>query len=203
MDDNFSVRQLDIIKELSTISAGRAAMALAELLDTKVDITVPQATVVPVENISGLLGSPERPFFVLDIHLSGEVLGRIFLLFSPDDAKVITSLLLGKTQEEIKFDDPMVQSSLMECSNILVGSYIMVLAEMTGLHIMFSTPSMAMDMLGAILDFIFIQIAQVSDQTFFIKTELKVKEKNLEGMLLFFPDVDSFKKIFAALKIDQ
>ncbi len=53
------------------------------------------------------------------------------------------------------------------------------------------------------MDFIFIQIAQQSDQTFFIKTELKVKKKNLEGVLLFFPDVDSFKKIFAALKIDK
>jgi len=202
MDDNFSSKQLDIIRELSTISAGRAAMALADLLGTKVDITVPQATVVPLDNISGLLGSPERPFFVLDIHLSGDILGRLFLLFSPEDAKVITSLLLGKAREEIMFDDPMVQSALMESSNILAGSYMMVLAEMTGLQIMFSTPSLAMDMLGAILDFIFIQVAEQSDQTFFVKTELKVKEKNLEGMLLFFPDIDSFKKIFAALKID-
>jgi chemotaxis protein CheC len=202
MDEKFSIRQLDIIKELGTIGAGRAATALADLIDIKVDISVPQATVVPLENISSMLGPPENPFFVLDIHLAGDIAGRIFLLFSPDDTKIITGMLLKKQPEEIKFDDPMVQSSLMECSNILSGSYITVLAEMTGLNIIFSTPSLAMDMLGAILDFIFIQIAQESDQTFFIKTELKVKEKNLEGILLFFPDTQSFTKIFEALKID-
>jgi len=110
---------------------------------------------------------------------------------------------LGKDPSEINFDDAMVKSSLMECTNILSGSYITALVEMTNLRIIPSVPHLAMDMVGAILDFVFIQIAQYSEQAFFIKTDLKINEMNLEGLFLLFPDVESIEKIFSALKINK
>jgi chemotaxis protein CheC len=145
----------------------------------------------------------DKPFFVLDSQLEGEVTGRILLLFSPEDARGISSLLLGKDPSEINFDDVMVKSSLMECTNILSGSYITALVEMTNLRIISSVPHLAMDMVGAILDFVFIQIAQYSEQAFFIKTDLKINKMNLEGLFLLFPDVESIEKIFSALKINK
>ena len=199
MDRKLSLTQLDALKEAGTIGAGRAATALADLISKKVQITVPQVNLIPIENISTLLTARDRTFFVIDMEITGDISGRIFLLFSPQDAKLLANNLLGKPQEEIDLKDEMLQSSIKECANILCGSYISALADMTNLNMLISSPSLALDMVGAILDFIFIQIAQYSEEALIIKTDLKVSDVNLEGLFLFFPSSDSLKRIFESL----
>src|SRR3989338_6002761 len=148
MDRKLSLTQLDALKEAGTIGAGRAATALADLISKKVQITVPQVNLIPIENISTLLTARDRTFFVIDMEITG---------------------------------------------------YISALADMTNLNMLISSPSLALDMVGAILDFIFIQIAQYSEEALIIKTDLKVSDVNLEGLFLFFPSTDSLKRIFESL----
>jgi len=97
----------------------------------------------------------------------------------------------------------MFRSSLKEASNILCGAYVSALADMTGMTILTSIPSLAMDMVGAILDFIFIQIAQSSEEALFIKTDLMVKGLSLEGLFLLFPTSESLRKIFETLGVKE
>lgn len=201
MIERLSLVQLDALREIGTIGAGRAATALADLIGTKVDIDVPQVRIIPIENVSTILGDPERMFFVLDMELLGEVRGRIFLLFSPEHAKILSASLLRKNANDIKFDDELVQSTLKESANILSGSFLTALVEMTNINIMSSVPLLAMDMIGAVLDFIFIQIAQYTQEVFFIKTDLKVVDANLEGFFLLFPQDESLRKILDALGV--
>jgi chemotaxis protein CheC len=201
MDERLSLTQLDALKEIGTIGAATAATALADMVGAKVEISVPQVSLVPLENISKLLYGMERLFFVLDIEIKGDIAGRIFLLLSPDDAKHLSGCLLGKTENQIDFTDDMFKSSILEVTNILCGSYVSALADMTELTILTSTPSLAMDMVGAILDFIFIQIAQTSEEALFIKTDLVVKGLSMEGLFLLFPTSESLRKIFDILKV--
>ena len=203
MSDKFSLTQLDLIKEIGTIGAANAATALADLIATRVEIAVPEVSLIPLEHIYKLLGEMDRLFFVLDMEIKGDMLGRIFLLFSPEDAKLLSSSLLGKPKEEIDFNDDLFQSSLKESANILGGSYISALAEMCHISILTSIPSLAMDMVGAILDFIFIQIAQYSEEAIFIKTQMQVKGLNLEGLFLFFPSTESLLKVFELLGLKE
>jgi len=199
MGEKLSLNQLDLLKEIGTIGAANAATALADLIAAKVEINVPQVSLVPLEHIYQLLGEMDRLFFVLDMEIKGDIKGRIFLLFSPEDARFLASSLLGKPVEEIDFNDDLFQSSLKESANILGGSYVSVLAEIIHQNILTSVPSLAMDMVGAILDFIFIQIAQQSEEAIFIKTDMKVKGLNTEGLFLFFPSTESLMKIFEIL----
>ncbi len=203
MELRLSSNQLDVVKEVCTIGSASAATALSDLLAARVDINVPEVNLVPLESIYTLLGRTDMLFFVLDTELKGDLSGRIFLLFSPDDARFLASGLLGKNKDEIDFSDPMFQSALKEATNILSASYITALAEMTNLTIVTSVPSLAIDMVGAILDFIFIQIAQFSERALFIKTELKVKGLNLEALFLFFPSEESLTKIFEILAVKE
>lgn len=203
MGETLSSVQIDLLKEIGTIGAATAATALAGLTDIKVEINVPEVSLVPLENIAGLLNGMEKLFFVLDMEVKGDILGRIFLLLSPEDARYLAGNLLHRAQDRIDFNDEMFRSSLQESANILCGSYLSVLADMTNFKILSSVPSLAMDMVGAILDFIFIQIAQHSEEALFIKTDLKVKGLNLEGLFLFFPFGESLKKIFTALGVKE
>jgi chemotaxis protein CheC len=204
MSDRLSLAQLDLLKEIGTIGAATAATALADMIAVKVEITVPEVSLVPLENISRLLDQPDRLFFVLDMEIRGDILGRIFLLFPPEDARYLAGTLLGKPPEQLlDVKDEMFQSSLKEVTNILSSSYVTALSDMTRLNILTSVPSLAIDMVGAILDFIFIQIAQYTEEALFIKTTLKVKDSNLNGLFLFFPSTESLKKIFEALGLKE
>lgn len=195
-NDRLSLRQLDLLKEIGTIGSANAATALADLINKKVEIIVPKVSLVPLENIASLLGASDKLYFVLDIEIKGDLSGRMFLLFPPDDARYLAGALLNKPKEELEFNEEMFQSSLKESANILSGSYVAALAEMANMTILTSVPSLAMDMVGAILDFIFIQIAQYSEQALLIKTDVKVSGESLEGLFLLFPSTESLNKLF-------
>ncbi len=201
MDEKLSLTQLDVLKEIGTIGSANAATALADMIASKVEISVPQVSLIPLENISNLLSGMERSFFVLDMEFKGDIQGRIFLLLSPNDARHLAGALLSKPKDELDFNDDMFRSSLKEASNILSGSYISALADLTGLTSLSSIPSLAMDMVGAILDFIFIQIAETAEEALFIKTDLMVKGLSLEGLFLLFPTTESLRKIFDSLGV--
>jgi len=198
-EKRISLNQLDVLREIATIGAGRAATALAELLGTRVDIKLPETRLIPLENLDTILGDPEKTFFVLDTALEGEIGGRIFLLLPPEEAVILGATLIGQDPKDIKYDDPLFQSALKEMANILVGAYMNALSDMIGLTIIYSVPSMALDMVAALLDFIFIQIAQHSEEALFVKTDLAVKDINFSGLFLFFPDHESLMKIFSIL----
>ncbi len=195
-ESKLSFLQLDALKEIGSIGSATAATALADMLSAKVEISVPNVSLVPLEKLSIILADADALYFVLDVEILGDVGGRIFLLFSPNDAKFLAGSLLGRPSEEMDFEDDMFKSAMKEICNILFSSYVSALADLANLTIMISPPSMAMDMVGAILDFIFIQIAEVSEEALFIKTKLTVKGLNLEGLFLMFPTVDSLQKIF-------
>ena len=200
-EENVSLNQLDVLREIGTIGAGRAATALADLLNTKVEITLPEVKLIPLENLDKILGDPEKSFFVLNTGIEGDIGGRIFLLFPPREARVLGSSLTGKDPNSVDFNDALFQSSLKETANILVGAYMNALSDITGLSILYSVPSLALDMVAALLDFIFIQIAQHSEKALFLKTNLRVKDADFDGLFLLFPDSASLKKIFDALGV--
>jgi chemotaxis protein CheC len=200
-EEKLSFSQLDVLREIGTIGSATAATALADMVATKVEISVPQVSLVPLENLSTILASADKLYFVLDMEIKGDIGGRIFLLLSPEDAKFLASVLLGKPREELDFKEDMFRSALKEACNILGGAYISALADITGFAILPSIPSLALDMVGAILDFIFIQIAQTSEQALFIKTDLQVKGLSMEGLFLLFPTSESLQKIFDVLGV--
>lgn len=203
MDENkLSLNQLDVLKEIGTIGSATAATALADMIAVKVEISVPEVSLIPIENIARLFEDVDKLFFVLDMEIKGDIGGRIFLLLSPEDARFLAGILLGKNKDEIDFKDDLFKSALKEVCNILGGAYVSALADMTSLTILTSIPSLAMDMIGAILDFIFIQIAQDSEEALFIKTDMQVRGLSMEGLFLLFPDAPSLKKIFEILKVN-
>ncbi len=200
-EQKLTFTQLDLLREIGTIGSATAATALAEMVAERVEIAVPQVSLVPLENLSTVLASADKLYFVMDMEIKDDIDGRIFLLFSPDDARFLASVLLGKPKEELDFKDDIFKSALKEVCNMLGGAYVSALADITNLTILTSIPSLALDMVGAILDFIFIQIAQTSEEALFIKTDLQVKGLSMEGLFLLFPSSESLQKIFNVLGV--
>jgi len=77
---------------------------------------------------------------------------------------------------------------------------MMALSEMTGFEIMFGIPFLALDVLTAI--FIAEQMPMGSEEIIYIKTNMQIKNKNFDGVFIFFPDLPSINKIFSALGVE-
>jgi len=193
--------RLDLLKELGTICTARAATALSEFLNNQVDITVPEVTILPLEDIKEILGNPEEVYFVLDIFIEGGIEGRIFFLLLFQDAKILGGRLLNKNPDQIDIRDPLFQSAIKEIVNILTGNYLSVISDMTKIKILYNVPRLGIDMVGALLDLFLIHISQTSEKALFIRTNLKVREDNVQGLFLFFPNLEPLKKMFGVFGI--
>ena len=57
---DMSAQYMDVLKELGNIGAGNAATALAELLNCKVDMSVPQVKLINFSQIGEVIGGEEQ-----------------------------------------------------------------------------------------------------------------------------------------------
>jgi len=192
---------LDIIREIGTIGAGRAATALSEMVSAPVEITVPEVQMLETAKFAESITTTRQANLVLVICMEGQITGRMFFILSPEDARLLGSVLLGVETSAVNFEDSLFQSSIKEALNIIVGAYMMALSEMTGFEIMFGIPFLALDVLTAI--FIAEQMPMSSDKIIYIKTNMQIKNRNFDGVFIFFPDLPSINKIFSALGVEQ
>ncbi|MBC7229842.1 MAG: chemotaxis protein CheC [Actinobacteria bacterium] len=191
--------QLDALREVGNIGSGNAAVALSTMVDKKVLLSVPRATLVPLVRVSDLVGGAETPVVGIYLHISGEASGSMLLLLEEHSANQLAHLMVsGSEAGELS---TMEQSALQETGSILAGSYLNALSQMTGILLRPSVPGFAMDMAGAIIDFILVEISQSEDYVLVIETEFDILEHVIKGHLILFPDLGSLDLILGRLGV--
>jgi chemotaxis protein CheC len=197
--NNFNPIQLDALREVGNIGAGNSATALSQLLNRKIDMTVPSINIVPFRDIFSRSGGEELVAGVI-VRVLGDTPGNILFVFDKETALSIIKDLTGENNEEIS---DMGNSVLCEIGNIISGSYLNAIAKLTNLVIMPSVPAVAMDMLGAILSTTFIESGQYDDYVLDIETEYKQGEnaERLGGHFYYVPMPGSLEKILNILGV--
>jgi len=189
--------QLDALREMGNIGAGNAATSLSQLICEKIDISVPAVRVVPLEEVSYFWGGPERLVYVVYLEVLRQMPGTMLTIFSPKTAKFLTKRLLN--QEDIDMKSDIAQSALKEVGSILCGSYLSALSQVVSMNGVASVPAMANDMLGAMLNFILVEIGQIADEIILIDVELFVGDTRLECSQLYLPKPQALDSVLAAL----
>lgn len=197
--------QLDILKEIGNIGAGHAATALSNLLNTKIDMSVPNVKIMPFNDMMELVGGAENVVASVYFRIEGDAPGSMYFVTSLEQATKIIKQLTNDPEFQIEDleQNPLAASVLQEVGNILIGSYLSSFSDFTRLNIYPTVPALAIDMFGAIISYGLIEIGQVSDEaividTIFFADEDKENEE-LNGHFFLLPDPDSFEKIFKSL----
>ncbi|MBC7252866.1 MAG: chemotaxis protein CheC [Actinobacteria bacterium] len=191
--------QLDALREVGNIGSGNAAVALSTMVDKKVMLSVPRASLVPLVKVSDLVGGAETPVVGIYLHISGDASGSMLLLLEESSARELARLMVsGAEGGEMTVVE---QSALQETGSILAGSYLNALSQMTGILLKPSVPGFAMDMAGAIIDFILVEISQSEDYVLVIETEFDVLQHKIRGHLILFPDLGSLDIILGRLGV--
>lgn len=202
--------QIDALKEIGTIGAGSSATSLSTLLNKRVRISVPEAKIFPIEHIPEIIGKPEDIMVAVIFEVSGDVNGLIMLLFSCEEAKKIAEIAI---QQQINDPDLNVNeiavSAIKEIGNITTGAYLNAIAQITKLRLKHSIPNYASDMLLSIMDVILIKLAAETKDTLVIETEIcceteaDIKNKKVQGYMLFISDKDGLNLMLKTLGLKK
>jgi chemotaxis protein CheC len=193
-----SALQLDALKEVSNIGAGNAATALSQLLNKKIDMTVPNVNVIDFMDIYNFVSEEELVAAVL-VKVLGDAPGNILFVFEKSIASNIIEVLTGMKEDEFS---EMGNSVLCEIGNIISAAYMNAIARLTNLSIMPSVPAVAFDMLSAILSSTFVESAQYSDSVLEIETMLLGEDsENIGGHFYFVPNPGSLEKILNSIGV--
>ncbi|WP_276352921.1 chemotaxis protein CheC [Cohnella caldifontis] len=193
---------MDVLREVGNIGAGNAATALSRLLNKPVDMAVPTVSLLPFEEIAERVGGSEAVVVAIFLRVDGDAPGNMFFIITQESARrLLQGLLTGGAAEDGAEYSEMELSTLCEIGNILAGSYLSSLGDLTGLYMSPSVPSIAVDMAGAILSYGLLQFGTMGDDALLIDTSFLEGREETHGHFFLIPDPESFDKLFRALGV--
>lgn len=197
--EEMSNEYFDVLKELGNIGAGNATTALAQLMQTKVDMSVPRVQLLEFKELGEAMGGEELVMAGIYLAIEGDINGSIMFLLEKKAAKHLVGKLMGMASEGEDFTE-MELSALKEVGNIITGAYLNSLSSITNLVVQPSVPELTVDMAGAIISVPAIEFAALGDRMLMIQTQF-FDEMVLDGFFILIPDLDSYGKMLAALGI--
>ncbi len=197
--ETMSHEYYDVLKELGNIGAGNATTALAQMLQCKVDMSVPQVKLLEFKDVATLMGGEEQLMAGIYLGVEGDINGSIMFLLEQKSARHLVGKLMGMSIEGDEFTEIEI-SALQEVGNIITGSYLNSLSMMTNLKVYPTIPSLAMDMAAAILSVPAIEFGVIGDNILLIQTQF-FDEIQLDGYFILIPELESYVKILSSLGI--
>ena len=146
-----SPMQLDALREIGNVGAGNSATALSQIINRKIDMSVPDVAIMPLDEVPDVVGGPDVMVVGVFLRVYGLAPGSVLFLLPKESAFYLIDMLMGKERGQTQSLDFMDESALMEIGNILAGAYLNALSYFTKLTLLPSIPALAMDMAGAIL----------------------------------------------------
>ncbi len=205
-NDEFSPVHLDVLKEIANIGAGHAATSLSKLLDNKFDMCVPSVKLVGFNEVMELAGGAETEVVSVMFRLEGDAPGSMFFILSPQQADQFVARMTGRKslRQDHNDHDEIGDSALKELGNIVVGSYLSAMSDLTHVEVQLSVPFLTIDMAGAILSSALVELACDSDRALVIETSLAETgpaNSSIDGCFFFLPDPESLAVLLKSLGV--
>ncbi len=207
---SLSVEQADMLKEIGNIGTGNAVTALSRLVKKKIDVTLTDVGIIPLEELPEQFGGPKEKVCGIFCHIERPSQATILNIFEMQPLMQMIADLAGtkskinpsKVQSKNDLDDFAV-STIVEMGNIMAGHYASALADLLGTKLMIDIPEFAMSKAGEIGEFLSKELKSIAEFFIIIKTSIKVADLQLKGMFFFIPDLETLKTFFDKLGIEH
>ena len=199
---NFEQEKSNVFREISNIGSGNASTSLAQMLNEIVDIGIPNSDLREFSDITNSYSSPEELVVGTVLQISGDLEGFIMVIMDVDSTLTLLSRLLGRKIECDKenYEELYKElNSVGEICNILCGTYLTAMSDMTGLTIDQSIPYFSVDMVMAIMNLPASLYGGESDSILCIETEFFTLDREIEGKYYFIPKVESCNTLLSKL----
>jgi chemotaxis protein CheC len=193
---------MDALREVGNIGAGTAASSLSTMTGQPVAMAVPRASLVPIEDVPEMIGAAEDVIAAIYMGVIGDAPGHIMFVMPLGVAHSVCDLLLGGMPAgepgPSGFCD-MQLSALQEVGNILTGSYLRALADLTGLHLEPTPPALGVDMVAALVGSVLSEVSRTSELALMIETAFGDDTNASVGQFIYVPEQGSVGTVLGGL----
>jgi chemotaxis protein CheC len=192
--------QKDALKEVGNIGAGHAATALSQLLNAKIHLSEPRIDVIKFRDLASRVGHENRMVAALHMYIRGEAPGQIVVLFDREQAIDFVSTFLKRVIGDIQIFDSIADSTLKEIGNIIAGSYLSAINNLTGQNVLPSVPTLSYGTIQAAFRTL---MSILPDQdVFLIESAFLDKEKEVSGQFILIPETGSLGPLLAVFGVE-
>lgn len=185
---------------VANIGAANAAESLSKILSKRIDLSIPEVTIMPVEQIPKHIGDIDSVYMGVMMPVLGDTRGTVLFIFKEMIGFEIIDDLYGMkmTQEHVLTEDG--ESALQELTNIVGSAVVNVIAEKTGLVIRSGLPTIVHDYLQSVIDSILVLHNMLNDYAIVMDTAFYFENDKIIGNLLLLPESESLKIIVERMR---
>ena len=187
--------EMDILREVSSISSAHASTALCEILGTKIKLSMPALKFLPREIILDKLPR-EQVVLSVNSHILAGLKGTIMFILSEKSAFQLIDLCYEEKKKQIKTGvlTEMGISVIKEVGSIVIFSYVSALSIILKKLIIPSIPTLASGPLHEIMS---IAIGSCSGAECILLIEAAFKEErgNIKGSFYLVLNSEAMKEI--------
>lgn len=190
--------QIDALKEVANIGAGHAATALSQLLNTTIKMEAPRAEVIRFGELYSRV-TDKRVFAVLHIYVRGGVPGHLVVMFDHQDALDFVGMFLKRVGGDLQLYDAVVETTLKELANIVAGSYLSAVVQLTNTNMIPSVPVISYGSMQATFEALMPSSPQ--RDVLFVESTFLDRGAKICGHLVFVPEAGSLEPLLAAFGV--
>ncbi|MCL2683796.1 MAG: chemotaxis protein CheC [Synergistaceae bacterium] len=201
----FTNIHMDAIREVGNIGTGSAATALSKLLGRFVNMDVPVAELVSIYDVAAHYGSPDTPVCAVLIRTEGQFTCSLLFMLEEEHAAILADLMIPMSISGMD-DATRMQirdSAIAEQGNIILGAFMNSLSQITEWTLPTTTPAVAHDMLGSLMDLVATMFGVMGESAMLVKTNLHIKEleEDIGGSIILVPDPGSLETLLSKLGV--
>jgi chemotaxis protein CheC len=139
------------------------------------------------------------------LKISDEIPSYVMMLIPRESAFSLADLLLGVNDRSgDKVLSEMDTSALSEVANVMICSFFDSISALLGMSVVPGPPNLAYDIPEAVLDYVLIQIGEVSNDIFLFNVDLQEeKEHNFEIHMFLLPEPNSVNTLLERMGLKQ
>jgi chemotaxis protein CheC len=198
-DLNLNPLELDALREVGNMGAGRAATALSQMLGHSIRISVPKASIIKMEALPDPLGGPDALVVATYFRVYGDAPGRLLIFLTRETLPYVLKMLTGQAPEPGKALNADEESALKELGNILASQYLNAMADLLKVQLLPSVPSLAYDMVRSVLQSVMADLAEHSSQALLIENRFVEAAHPVDFFLFYFPEAGSLEGLLTLL----
>jgi chemotaxis protein CheC len=195
--------QADALREVANIGSGHAATALSQMTGARINISVPELRLVPVNSLTASVGARDEVIAAVLLRVLGAIPGRTLLVLSRDSALHLADTLLSRPAGQSQAFGPIEESALMEAGNILASAYLNALSACTGAVLLPSVPVLVIDLCQAVFSTVHAPGIESFDCAFSVETELSVADGHppIRAQFVLLPEAGTLEEMLRALNL--
>ena len=186
-----------LLQTLAQEGLSNAAHGLSAFVGQEIQLTRPRVTVIPIADVSKIMGGPETLAVGIYMAVNGDMDGHIILLLKRQDAAELVDLLMDQPPGTTTSLGPLERSALAEVGNLTGALFLNSVASLCGLSARPSPPAVIEDMVGAILDVVVVAVGAISENIVAIETVFQKLDRQVQVLFWVIPNLDALRHSIA------